>query len=86
MKKSINSFFFNPQSLNPLNNQAVWIFCILFAKASLYTSCVDTPWKRGVGSAVAHYHLKRHALKRVTVRAVFEEVKSVLFYTTIEEF
>ncbi len=32
-----------------------------------------------------HYHVKRYALKRVTVnRADFDKVKKVLFYTTTE--
>ncbi len=39
-------------------------------------------WKRRVGWAVAHYHLKRHARKRVALnRADFGKVKT--FYTTI---
>ncbi len=43
--------------------------------------------ERGRGEQVAHYHLKRHALKWVAVnRAVFDKVKWVLFYMTIEEF
>ncbi len=40
-----------------------------------------------VGWAVAHYHLKGQAQKRVAVnRAGFDKVKRVLFYDTIEKF
>ncbi len=37
--------------------------------------------RRGVSRA--HLHLKRHVIKRLAVdRAVFDRVKTVLFYTT----
>jgi len=55
-------------------------FYMVFA----YSKCVFAVCEH---NQVAHYHLKRHAPKQVTVnKAVFEEVKGVLFYTTIEEF
>ncbi len=39
------------------------------------------------GASRAHLHLKRHARKQLAVdRAVFDRVKRVLFYTTIEKF
>jgi len=35
----------------------------------------------------AHLHLKQHARKQLALkRAVFDRVKGVLFYTTIEKF
>ncbi len=39
------------------------------------------------GMSRAHLHLKRHAIKQLAVdTAVFDRVKTVLFYTTIETF
>ncbi len=39
------------------------------------------------GVSRAHLHLKRHAIKRLAVdKAVFNRVKTVLFYTIIEKF
>ncbi len=39
------------------------------------------------GVSRAHLHLKEHATKRLAVnRAVFDRVKRVLFYITIENF
>ncbi len=44
----------------------------------------STEERDGVSSA--HWHVKRYAPKRVTVnRAVFDKVKRVLFYTTIDD-
>ncbi len=39
------------------------------------------------GVSRAHYHLKLHVRKQLALkRAVFDRVKRVLFYTTIEKF
>ncbi len=43
--------------------------------------------EEGGGVSRAHLHLKQYARKQLAVdRAVFDRVKTVLFYTTIEQF
>ncbi len=45
------------------------------------------PTEERGGVSRAHLHLKQHATKQVDFRrAVFDRVKRVFFYTTIEKF
>ncbi len=54
--------------------------------AKVYRLSESGSEERG-GVSRAHLHLKRHAIIQLAVdRAVFDKVKTVLFYTTIEKF
>ncbi len=54
--------------------------------AKVYRLSESGSEERG-GVSRAHLHLKGHAIKWLAVdRAVFDRVKRVLFYTTIEKF
>ncbi len=54
--------------------------------AKVYRLSESGSEERG-GVSRAHLHLKRHARIQLALdRAVFDRVKTVLFYTTIEEF
>ncbi len=54
--------------------------------AKVYSLSLSAREERG-GMSRAHLHLKQHAIKQLAVdTSVFDRVKSVLFYTTIEKF
>ncbi len=54
--------------------------------AKVYRLSESGSEERG-GVSRAHLHLKRHARKRLALkRAVFDRIKRLLFYSTIEKF
>ncbi len=55
--------------------------------AKVYRLSESGSEERGGGVSRAHLILKQHAIKQLAVdRADFDRVKTVLFYTTIENF
>ncbi len=56
----------------------------LKSTVSQTTAC--HPMEERGGVSRAHSHLKWHAIKLAVDSAVFDRVKTVLFYTTIEKF
>ncbi len=65
------------------------IMCLLesFMKnAAKVYSLTESGSEEGGGVSRAHLHLKQYAIKQLAVdRAVFDRVKTVLFYTTVEK-
>ncbi len=86
-----------------VNNAGILVGCKMYIRVSRHQShwghsglvlllmvvChrIHKKLKWGVGWAVDHYHLKKHAPKQIAVnRAVVDKVTGLLFYMTSKEF